>query len=369
MNNLDTTRQIGPGGVDLLQREKTPDKLAPDSARKKDVDINTDINNDLNQLMSLLSHVALEKIPSESERVKTQMRNTDEINLWDKFRLQFVNGPDWFKAFRSHFTLGMNYFGVAFNSLAVVGKAFLPEKVHKFVDEKSEWFSKYVIPISFAWNGVEALVGHRIPEALSRLIPAVSFWALPFYNFNLATGLSSGLNYVFEHVKERNGGKNPGAGDLVENMKKTFSDSVDVLTDIVKGKRDKEDIYKQVATVGLLGGSLGGMLFTRHSRDSFWARVFGNMRNICGLFADYKLIFNNAKDPAQSHYQRQVGSLCSLASILNIFMRWVNPEMARMLNHISIAADDFGLTRWAQVSKEDNDRELSKTLAHLHIAG
>ena len=352
MNNSETIRQIGPRGVDLFQREKAPGKLAPGSARE-DMKVNTD----LSQLMNLFSEVLEEK---------PQVKNSDEVNLWDKFRFQFVNGPKWFQALRSNSTMTLNYLGVAFNSLAVVGKTFLPEKVFNFVDKKSEWFSKYIIPISFAWNGVEALVGHRIPEALSRLIPAASFWALPFYNFNLATGLSSGLNYVFEHVKEINNGKNPGAGDLIENMKKTFSDSVDILTDIVKGKRDKEDLYKQIATVGLLGGSVGGMLFARHDRDTFWARVFGNMRNIGGLFADYKLIFNKAKDAVQSNYQRQVGALCSIASILNIFMRWVSPEMARMMNHISIAADDFGLTRWAQVSKEDNDVELKKTLAHLH---
>jgi hypothetical protein len=46
-------------------------------------------------------------------------------------------------------------------------------------------------------------------------------------------------------------------------------------------------------------------------------------------------------------------------------MRWVNPEVARMFTHISTAADDMGLTRWAQVSKEDNDRELQKSLAQL----
>ena len=84
-----------------------------------------------------------------------------------------------------------------------------------------------------------------------------------------------------------------------------------------------------------------------------------------GIAADYKLIFNTAKNPTQAKYQREVGAWCSTASILNIFMRWVSPELARTFNHIAIAADDMGLTRWAQVSKEDNDRELGKSLAHL----
>ena len=357
MNNLETTRQIGPGGAFMQANNKSLDTIAPSPALGN--------NDNLGPVADLLSEIIKVNEVEQAEEKEAGLSKQD-ASLWDKFRLQFINGPKWFQAFRSNTTMSLNYFGVAFNALAVIGKSFLPEKIYKQVDEKSEWFSKYVIPISFAWNSVEALVGHRIPEALSRLIPAVSFWALPFYNFNLATGLSSGLNYVFEHVKERNGGRNPGAGDLVENLKKTVTDSIDVITDIFKGKRDKEDIYKQIGTAGLLGGSIGGMLFARNSRDSFLARVFGNMRNLGGLAADYKLIFNNAKDPDQSRYQREVGSLCSIASVLNIFMRWVNPEMARMLNHISIAADDFGLTRWAQVSKEDNDRELKKTLAHLH---
>jgi hypothetical protein len=38
----------------------------------------------------------------------------------------------------------------------------------------------------------------------------------------------------------------------------------------------------------------------------------------------------------------------------------VNPDVGRILNHLSIAADDFGLTYWAQMSKADNDRAASK---------
>jgi hypothetical protein len=94
------------------------------------------------------------------------------------------------------------------------------------------------------------------------------------------------------------------------------------------------------------------------------ARFFGNMRNVGGILADYKLVFNKVADPARSNDQKIVGGTCSLASILNILMRWVDPKLARALNHISIAADDFGLTYWAQSSKRDNDEaQKAKTLA------
>lgn len=348
MKIIETTRQTGPGGEKLVRAEKSQ-QGSPASIALPNFE-------DLKPLSPILYESNLSGI--DTKRISTQ------LSYWNKFRKAFIQGPKWFQLLRSNTTMTLNFFGIALNSLAVIGKAFLPEKAYNFIDEKSEWFSKYIIPISFSWNSVEALVGHRLPEAISRIVPALSFWALPFYNFNLATGVSSALNYIFEHVKERHGGRNPGNGSMVENAKQVFSTSIDVIKDIVIGKRDKEDIFKQLGTLGLFFGSFGGMIFTRKQRDSLWARVFGNMRNIGGLIADYKLIFNDAKDPTQAKYQREVGAFASIASILNIFMRWVNPELARMFNHISIAADDYALTRWAQVSKEDNDRELSKTILH-----
>ncbi len=289
--------------------------------------------------------------------INKETPKTNPNNLADRFTEFFYNGPPWFKWFRENFSIYLNYFGIAFNVLGVVASnsSLFGKKTAEFLDEKSEAFSKYIIPFSFGWNAIEAWMGKRPLEMLSRAIPATLFWILPFYNLNLATGISSGLNYLFEHVKDRHGGRNPGEGDRWKNTQEVLKTSWDVFKDMFKGDQSKEDWPKQLATVSLLLGSLGGFGLARDSRDSTLARLFGNLRNIGGIFADWKLVFNDDTNQQRKKDLRIVGGTCSLASILNILMRWVDPKLARALNHIAIAADDFGLTYWAQGSKRDND--------------
>lgn len=300
-----------------------------------------------------------EILNSQNNSANDREENSPNPNSsWEKLRHKFHNGPAWFQQFRDKFTLVLNAIGITMNSLAVVGTNLniFPKNLSKFLDEKSEWFARYIIPFAFAWNGVEALMGNRLIECITRMIPAVSFWSLPFYNFNIVTGISSGLSSLFEHVKDRHGGKNPGT-TIAENTKQVLSTSVDILKDIFTGNRSKEDLKKQMGTMFMLVGSGVGMAFASKDRDSWLARIFGNLRNLGGLLIDWDLIFNNDADRQVSNDKRLVGGSCITASILNIFMRWVNPEVARAFNHISIALDDFGLTYWAQSSKRDNDRE------------
>lgn len=327
-----------------------------------------DITKLLNQVQDL-KDAKTGLIENEEDQFKSPEESAKELqekpkSILDKVQESFYNGPYWFQQFRDKFSTTLNGFGIAFNFLSVIASnsKIFNETTVKMLDKNSELFSKFVVPASFAWNGVEALVGKRVPEALSRFIPAVSFMFLPFYNLNIATGISSGLNYLFEHVKDRHGGKNPGK-TIMENLSAVSKTSFDIFSDMIQGKTDKEDAAKQLATVGLLGGSIGGMFFARNERDSILARLFGNVRNIGGILADWKLIFNDVKnDPRRAFDLRLVGSLCSVASMLNILMRWVDPKLARTLNHIAIAIDDFGLTYWAQRSKKENDVAMQASL-------
>ncbi len=285
------------------------------------------------------------------------------IKTWENFRKLFTDkGPTGFQAFRNYFTLSLNSVGIIFNFLAVItgNSNIVSKKISEKIDKGSEWFSRYIIPLSFGWNGIEALVGNRAVEAVARIIPAISFLFLPFYNLNIATGVSSGLQYLFELVKDRHGGKNPATHSIKENAKQTIQTSLAILKDIFTFNQTHEDFKKQISTAFMLIGSFGGLAFASKDRDSLLARFFGNMRNIGGLVADWKLIFNDVKNNIRRAFDlRLVGSLCSTASIMNIIMRWVNPELARTLNHISIAIDDFGLTYWAQCSKRDNDEQFA----------
>jgi hypothetical protein len=115
MQLIDTTAQTG-HGVDICLDAKNLSSKLNESAQQV---IASRDNSDLNT-------------PKEQKILHSD--NTDErpgskknISTWDKFRLSFINGPDSFQKFRSHFTMGLNYVGIAFNSLAVVGKAHIPQ--------------------------------------------------------------------------------------------------------------------------------------------------------------------------------------------------------------------------------------------------
>jgi hypothetical protein len=95
--------------------------------------------------------------------------------------------------------------------------------------------------------------------------------------------MSSAINYLLELVKERHGGKNPGAGNIKQNITETVSTTIDIFKDIFTGNRSNEDFPQQIATMLLFLGSFGGMLFARKDRDTLSAKLFGNLRNLGGL--------------------------------------------------------------------------------------
>ncbi|MDA0772404.1 MAG: hypothetical protein O3C63_05630 [Cyanobacteria bacterium] len=320
------------------------------------IDFDVDQKQDPRELMAEIAGILQGNRPDPKANFST----------WDKVRDKFFNGPDWFQNFRNQFTISLNSFGILFNTIAVIASnsTFFSKSTTEFLDKKSEWFSKYIIPISFSWSGIESLMKNRLVEAAARIIPASLFTVLPFYNLNMATGVSSALNYLFEHVMDRHGGKHPGKDNMLNNAKAVLKSSADVFKDIFTLNSSKESIAKQLGTLFMSVGSLGGLAFAHDKRDSMLARIFGNLRNIGGLIADWKLIFNDVKnDDRRTFDLRFVGSLCSTASILNILMRWVDPKLARSLNHIGIALDDLGLTYWANQSSK-RDKPPAKFLAN-----
>lgn len=323
----------------------------------------------------LIEQAKLEDEKEPEDIHAEDVNSIDPNTAWGKVRAYFHDSPPWFQAFRDNFTMVLNYIGIAFNTLAVVAtnSNFFSKKVAESIDKKSEWYSRYVIPFSFGWNGVEALVGNRLVEALTRIVPAVSFWALPFYNFNTATGISSGVNYMLELVTNRLKKQNVKipSHNMLENTKVIGGELLKLCKDFLTNAKTDETWVHKLTSLFLIGGSAGGFLFASNDRDTWSARLFGNMRNIGGFTGDYDLVTNRKYDI----HKKVVGWSCGVASILNMIMRWVNPELARTLNHISIAADDFGLTYWAQdsrrhnktsaksISTESNSRSLLKKLA------
>jgi hypothetical protein len=299
----------------------------------------------------ILNHIEIINKP-----YKTQDINKNEKQDKSKLQMMLDEAPPWFQFFRNNLVMGLNTVGIGLNTLSVVAthSNIMPEPVADYLDKAAEWYSRYVVSIGFGWNGVESLAGRRPIEAITRFAPALGFITLPFYNFNLSTGISSTLSYLFDKVVRRNGDKQPGVGSALENTKGVMKHSFDIFKDFFK-LDSKESLIERFGLTGLGLGTFGGLLFAANDRDSKVARFFGNLRNLGGIVADYELVFNNDKTWRGNH-KRLVGLTCSLASVLNIIARWVDPKLGRTLNHIAIAADDFGLTYWSQMSKIDNDK-------------
>jgi membrane protein implicated in regulation of membrane protease activity len=271
-------------------------------------------------------------------------------STWRKFRDYFRKPTAAFNMVRNFFTMGLNIVGVALNFAAVIVKGIpaVGPKISDWLDKKSEWFSRYIIPFSFAWNGLEAAAGNRFIESLARAVPAVLFWVLPFYNFNMATGISSGISYLLKLVDKRYDGKTPDSSPL-ENAKATLGMIGKMISDYAKKKLNVGDFLDIFTVTGMLSGATGGLAFAGKDRNTWAARLFGLVRNLAGLSGDARFVANG------DIHDRIAGSTMMFASVLNVFMRWVSDDMARVLNHLSIAFDDFGLCYWANESKRKND--------------
>jgi hypothetical protein len=331
---------------------KVPIELEANNPSSDSAVLQNPLTEELNPEITNIHEQEIHEAPTKAS--STKLENLSSIQEF------FKNGPEWFQYFRNYFVMGLNSIGIALNSTSVIAtnSNIMPKPVAEYLDKAAEWYSRYVVPLGFAWNGVESLVGKRPLESIARFAPAIGFLALPFYNFNLVTGLSSGITYLLGKVVERNGNKQPGVGSAMENTKGILKHTVDVFKELFDSK-SKESTMDKISILGMMIGSTGGLFMAPNQRDSFTARIFGTLRNIGGLVGDYELVFNNDQTWRGKH-KRAVGLTCSLASILNMIARFVDPKLGRTLNHLSIAADDFGLTYWAQMSKKDNDEASGK---------
>ncbi len=296
---------------------------------------------------------AVDTKPAENELI--ELKPLVQKNTWDSVRMNFLNGSEWFQKFRNNFTPVLNYFCVSLNSLAAIGSSInsCPKPLAKFLNDKSELFARYSLPASYIWNGIEALMGNRLPEALIRFAPALGFFVLPFYNFNLVTGISSGLNNLIDLVTERLGGKQPSTS-IMENSKAVLHESQILVKEFLTtlkplNSSEGEKLIDQVATLGTIIGGAGGLVFAAKERNSLPAQIFGSLGNISGFALDLSMIV------AKNLRKKVVGYSCGLASLGNIAMRFTDRKLAKILNHAAIAADTFGMTYWAQSSKEMND--------------
>jgi hypothetical protein len=271
-------------------------------------------------------------------------------NIWSSVQQRFYDPNSPIKLLRDHFTPSINYLSVILNSLAVLDPTnkFFSLETNKSIDKIASKFSQFMIPLSYCWSGIEALMSNKAVEAVMRFLPASTFLVLPFFNINFANGFSSGFNNLIDLLTARLGARQ-NTSSIIANARSVLPElknlARDFLTKIQPLSGSRETLADQVATLGTILGNLGGILFARQERDSGLARMFGFFSNATGFVMDFRNIVS------RNIRKQIVGYSCALASISNILTRFVDPNLSRILNHISIVADGFGLSYWAQSSK------------------
>jgi hypothetical protein len=271
-------------------------------------------------------------------------------NIWTSVQRRFYDPSSPVKFLRDHLTPSINYLSVFLNSLAVLDPTnkFFSLETNKTLDNISSKFSQFMIPLSYCWSGIEALMSNKAIEAVMRFLPASTFFVMPFFNVNFANGFSSGCNNLIDLIAARLGSRQ-NTSSLRANVTSVLPELKNIarefLTKIQPLSGSRETLADQVATLGTIFGNLGGILFARQERDSTLAKMFGFLSNATGFVMDFRNIIS------RNIRKQIVGYSCALASISNILTRFVDPNLSRILNHISIVADGFGLSYWAQSSK------------------
>jgi hypothetical protein len=242
--------------------------------------------------------------------------------------------------------------------------SFIPKKISNGIKAAAIEFSRWGIPVVKIHTAWEAFQGKRLFEAIARVIPALVIPALPFFNFQLAYGLSSGVNVVLEHMTKRTGDLLKEDGFAVNN-KKVIEGFTSMLKDLFQGhnihlKERMELIVTLGGASGMIFGALSALLFARDSLNSTLARVFGSIRSIGGLFGDLSIIFFSAKtDPAERRKEKIVGPFYLIPSIMDFMQRWINQssDANEIFNHAKTTLNTVAEVLWSSMSTDRNTRQ------------
>ena len=294
-----------------------------------------------------------EKLLSTKDGDKAEEESDEGVNLQKITHTIRKNYPTWFNVA----TVGLHSLGALLPSMQVV-----PKEVSQSVRQAAISFSRWGLQIAKIHNGIEALYGNRGVEAAARVIPSllVPGLKLPFFNFQLAYGLSSGVNVALEHIYDRVGELKKEDG-MKKNIDKVFKGLNIMIKDLAKGKANIREWTKLFLTLGgsafMLGGSIPALAFARNSLNDTKARVFGSLRSIGGLLGDLSIIlFSTKKTKEGRQKERAIGLFFMVPSIMDFAQRWIKQgsEANEIFNHFKTALHTIGELIWSHFSTERN---------------
>jgi hypothetical protein len=243
--------------------------------------------------------------------------------------------------------------------------SLVPKQISAKIKESAIWFSRWGVPIVKIHTGLEALKGRRLFEAAARVLPTLFLRRLPFFNFQLAYGLSSGVNVVLEHMGKKTGELLAEDGFKVNNQK-VIDGFKSMMKDLVQGVHIKERTELTVTLLGAAGmisGSILALLFARDSLNSTLAKVFGSIRSVGGLLGDLSIIFFSSKtDPAERRKEKLVGSFYLIPSMMDFIQRWISQssDANEIFNHAKTTLNTVAEVLWSSMSTDRNARQEEK---------
>ncbi len=317
----------------------------PDIALEQELNAPSSIERRTNELENLHS-------------TKKTLNNNDEEAPVEKNLGLYIrkNYPTWF-----------NWATIILHSLGAMLPfvSLVPQKISSKIKESAISFSRWGVPLVKIHTALEALKGKRLFEAVARVMPTLFLPFLPFCNFQLAYGLSSGVNVVLEHMSKRTGVLLAEDGFAVNN-RKVIDGFKSMMKDLVQGVHIRERTELTITLLGAAGmilGAIPALLFARNSLDSPMAKLFGSTRSAGGLLGDLSIIFFSSKtDPAERRKEKLVGSFYLIPSMMDFMQRWMNQssDANEIFNHAKTALNTVAEVLWSSMSTDRNARQEEK---------
>ncbi len=304
-----------------------------------------------------LNTISSEQRVENSQNLHTPSKSEEETPAEKNLGLYIrKNYPTWF----NWATIIMHSLGAMLPFVSLV-----PEKFSAKIKESAIRFSRWGVPLVKIHTALEAFKGKRLFEAVARVMPTLFLPFLPFFNFQLAYGLSSGVNVVLEHMTKRTGDLLAEDGFAVNN-KKVIEGFKSMMKDVIQGVHIRERMELTVTLLGAAGmifGAIPALLFARNSLDSTFAKFFGSVRSIGGLLGDLSIIFLSSKtDPAERRKEKLVGSFYLIPSIMDFMQRWMkqSSDANEIFNHAKTTLNTVAEVLWSSMSTDRNAKQEEK---------
>ena len=294
-----------------------------------------------------------------------------QLNFWAQNL-----APEWNQKNNLLTNIKLNYphwFNIATVALHALGSSlpsmpFIPKKISLAFRKSAILFSQWCIPFSKLHNFFEAWKGNRFYEAVARVLPNLFLPFLPFHNFQLAYGLSSGINVVHEHIKSRVGGLSD-KDSMKQNIKKINDGLQFAIKDLFHGgnKVTTKERVKLGLTLGggaaMILGAVPTLLFDRQGLNDGFAKFFGTIRSLGGFFGDLSItLFPSNPIENLRKKERAIGGIYLVPTFMDAAQRWMNqaPETNEIFNHFKSALNTIAELTWTHFSTLENHNQNRK---------